>query len=633
MSYSHNLDHDVKTGVLDQPRSFVSNTTSSFALKTEDSISPALLAAEQHAGRKRVVRTTCLITSLIFICLIAMNIVLLSFICVFHQCQISRRSIISTAPLGLVLTISQITSHIGPVAVPIIMGLFSYLVAARWLRSSLDGGPNRPSPMQLGLLMSMCNGGSLSSLFKSVKYIFKGPSKEEKTAQPPPILRQSVFILASLLAVTYLAAAADSWLHASSTSVIITSHSPFNSLVISNFGREINATMCQLASRDNTTVTGQLSTSTCGMVNLGSGGSGMMLGEGLRVVSNGSDLHRVEYLDDQTAILVPYTLPTNITYSAKTLGVKSQCMTITKECIQPTTSGGETDYGSDAELNLNCSMAGIKYVNGTEKMPLCALDDQGICTTGWQIDSNPFTAGEVVTSMAYLGPDQEVDAFIGNTGWFIHGNKGAWNVVFCNVTALDVTYTYTSSRYILESSTPKPLPEARYMMAGGLEASTGTPVVSTPIDGAGLQTDATYEQAYSLQLSRQMVARGAFIYQPTDAIQIQSENTISGSNLQVIPLTIFVISMLGFACQVLYIALRTLVATSDVQYVGLAALHLKDPLATMQRLYGSSDPVLTWETDLMKKFGDEAEGDRLRVGPVMHSVNGEKGSVFMVTKD
>ena len=181
----------------------------------------------------------------------------------------------------------------------------------------------------------------------------------------------------------------------------------------------------------------------------------------------------------------------------------------------------------------------------------------------------------------------------------------------------------------------------------------GTTVVSVAIDGAGLQSNTTYEEAYSLELSRQMLARAAFIYEPANVLQIQSENNVNGSILQIIPLAIFLGALLAFAyvpllliksdeplkalylyesCQVLYVTLRTVIATWGVQYVDLAAHHLNDPLATMQRLYGHPDPVLTWETDSDKRFGSEAERGRLSVGPVLLSTNGTGGSVFMVTK-
>jgi len=113
-----------------------------------DGLSSTLLAVQQRASRRRVVRTTCLIATCILITLIGMTFAFLSFLCIFHQCQVSNLSIISTAPLGRVLTISQVTSHVVPFSVPIIMGLFSYLLSARWLRSSVKGDVNRPTPMQ-----------------------------------------------------------------------------------------------------------------------------------------------------------------------------------------------------------------------------------------------------------------------------------------------------------------------------------------------------------------------------------------------------------------------------------------------------------------------------------------------------
>lgn len=178
---------------------------------------------------------------------------------------------------------------------------------------------------RLGLLMSMCDGAGISSLLGSVKYLLKKPTSGHNILQPP-ILRQAIAFLGSMLAITYLTAAADSWLHASSKSVIIPFTSTYRSLIVPDFGREINNTMCALAQGNDTNTVMPVNSASCGLVNGGSGGSGMTLGEGLRVVSNTSSLHSVVFADDQTALVVPQNLPSNISYSARTLGVKSQCV-------------------------------------------------------------------------------------------------------------------------------------------------------------------------------------------------------------------------------------------------------------------------------------------------------------------
>ncbi|PPQ81379.1 LOW QUALITY PROTEIN: hypothetical protein CVT25_015900 [Psilocybe cyanescens] len=595
-------------------------------------VRPELTAAQRRASRKGVALVTCLTATLIIGSLLAMTVVLLSYLCAVHQCQVSRHSIISTAPLGKVLTITQITSHISPVSIPIIMGLFSYLLSVEWLRSSkAKKGQNRPTPMQLGLLMSMCNGSNLRSLFTSVKYVaLKRPTDKAAKVSPAPMLWQSIFILGSLLAISYIAAGADAWMHASSTSVIIPSNSAYAaSSALPSLGREINATMCQAASAFNTDAIGHIIAASCGMLNTGSGGSGNQLAEGIRVLSNSSNLHKVAFTDDQTAILIPSSLPSNITYEARTMGVRSQCTTITKACVFEVADGSFLDYGPNAFLNLDCSRAGIKYQNGTQLSPLCALDNQGLCTDGTSISSNPFTAGEVATSFAYLNPGQPLDTCKHNCSsfiqfnlltliscrrWFVHRNKGAWNVIFCNVTALDVIYTYASSRFIIQSATPKSVNDTQHMMAAGFDGQTTA--ISQAVDGAGLDVSTTYEQAYSVELSRQMLARGAFLYEPTDVIRMQSENNIVGSNLRTPPLTLFIAALLLFACQILWITLRITIATWNIKFVGLAALYLNNPLAVVQTLYGRTDPELTWNDDVAKRFGTETDSDRLRVGPV-----------------
>ena len=80
------------------------------------STSSKLLTAQNHVFGKRVAGKTCLIATAIIILLIGMTYVLLSYLCLAYQCNVSNLSLISTAPLGKVLTIAQVTSHLAPVS-------------------------------------------------------------------------------------------------------------------------------------------------------------------------------------------------------------------------------------------------------------------------------------------------------------------------------------------------------------------------------------------------------------------------------------------------------------------------------------------------------------------------------------
>ena len=68
--------------------------------------------AQMEARRKTVTGRAILFGGLIILTVMGMILVLLSYLCVAHQCsRDSGRTLISTAPLGKVLTISQVTSH------------------------------------------------------------------------------------------------------------------------------------------------------------------------------------------------------------------------------------------------------------------------------------------------------------------------------------------------------------------------------------------------------------------------------------------------------------------------------------------------------------------------------------------
>ena len=68
--------------------------------------------AQMEARRKTVTGRAILFGGLIILTVMGMILVLLSYLCVAHQCSRgSGRTLISTAPLGKVLTISQVTSH------------------------------------------------------------------------------------------------------------------------------------------------------------------------------------------------------------------------------------------------------------------------------------------------------------------------------------------------------------------------------------------------------------------------------------------------------------------------------------------------------------------------------------------
>ena len=129
------------------------------------------------------------------------------------------------------------------------------------------------------------------------------------------------------------------------------------------------------------------------------------------------------------------------------------------------------------------------------------------------------------------------------SGWFFNQNDGASNVIFCNVTLLDVMYTYQSLRYIMKSASPKSLADTHTIMSASF-SGLGTTVVSSAVEGSGSDANPTYEQVYSWELSRELLGGAAYFYESTNVLHIQSEIDLNGSKLQLIPLVLFMGALL-----------------------------------------------------------------------------------------
>ncbi|KAF8995980.1 hypothetical protein BDQ17DRAFT_1364875 [Cyathus striatus] len=619
----------------------VSMDSASLEKPPKDEVS--LNMSQTEAQKKGVVWRALLIGGIIFLVLVAMIAVLLSYLCVAHQCarsSVNSRILLSTAPLGKTLTISQVSSHVAPLAVPLVMGLFSYQLAAQWLKASIHSGQNRPSPMQLGLILSICNGAGIMNLYNGVRYVFTG-DKSRRNIHAPLILRQSVFFLFLILLLSYIISGADAWFHATSRAITLNFNTPFSSSSASsnlvNFGREINSTMCQIAATavDPTGTTQQ----SCGLQNDGTAGSDMVTRqESLRALSNSSLVNRVEYTDDQTAIMVPTSLPSNITFAGTTIGVKSACKSITNGCLAPTTDFG---YGPSAYLQLDCNKAGelynISQARDSSYVGGWAIDSQGNGQFGFEIDSNPYHAAAIIQSVSYYIPNSQ-DVFYNNTGWFIHGSSGAWNVVYCNISVLEVSYMFSSSSntYSVTQSSLVPVESARPVASFGMESSVIPNQIKTTVDGIGIiTTGLTYEDAYGLELSRQVLARSSALYRPVDATDVSTEFAIVGSRIDLVPLAVLIASMLTLGVLTLAV-LFNIVVFARVPFIRLASAYLNDPFTVVHALYGPKNPRLTWEDDALLKFGTETNGDRLSAGAMSYggpdSEHGPMEYIFAVQK-
>lgn len=154
--------------------------------------------------------------------------------------------------------------------------------------------------------------------------------------------------------------------------------------------------------------------------------------------------------------------------------------------------------------------------------------------------NSPFRYAFVAESFAYASLGNATSGgLIGSTGFIEWGHQGGLNVIDCNVSVLHTTYTFVPpSTYKTVYSEFAPLNETQYI---SYSASGKGDAVTTAIQGAGsTNTSMSFAQAAALQLSKQVAAYSAILYDVQPAISIVGLPS-DGAKIHLILLAVFVV--------------------------------------------------------------------------------------------
>ncbi|KAF7345476.1 hypothetical protein MVEN_01565900 [Mycena venus] len=526
-----------------------------------------------------------------------------------HVYHIADRALYTTAPLGRTLAIAHLSSLVVGLSVPIAIGLGAYSLAGRWLAASRVEGPDRPTPYQLGILMKTLSGANLTALWTGSTYIVgRGIAPGGKSLSRPPMLRHAVFMLLFFLLLAYATTGVETWLGLASSAVPypvtdILSDGPFPS-----FGRRINQTLC-----DETLGLSANKPYQCGLVR-GSGGNPQAASLQILTMNGLSKTTVIAFTQDSTAIMVPPTanLSDQLGWVATTLGVKSTCTSVTAQCIDP------GNLGSNAGLITNCPPS-VNFNTTALLSDICnpyqadfyggPLGPDGVpLACGQNANSTEFRFGAIVISPAY-NVNNSLETFVGDTGFFLHGNRGGYNVLTCEIKALDVKYHYFNGSYSLLSSTPSELAQGQRLSDGSW---AGLKYVPTAVDGAGLYSG-SYADAFAARLSLVTLATTAYVIEPTEALQQEYTWPIIGSRIPLAPFLLFFTIAFIYCVSVAIITIKAVIQIRTSPYTSVARSRLLDPSTVISTAYGPDDAKLKPTHTIEELFGDETAADRLNV--------------------
>ncbi|KAJ7114144.1 hypothetical protein C8R43DRAFT_1156723 [Mycena crocata] len=554
---------------------------------------------------------TILLTGfLILLAVLAVGLGLIIQVFIMHTFHITGAAVFTTAPLGRTLTIVHVSSVVIALSAPLTIGMGAYWLAGRWLRASRDEGRDRPTPYQLGIMMRTLNGANLAALWYGSNYIAgRGVVPGGKKLNKPPILRLAVLMLFIVLALVYACAGSETWLGASSDAVLYPVISPATNETRPLFSRRANQTLCDESEGLSINVPYQ-----CGLVR-GTGGNPEANSDRLLTLNGVSSKNVVAFTDDQTAILVPpqAQLPANVDYSATTLGVKSNCTTVTEQCVDPRNAGPNAglDINCPASVKFNttargCNTYGSSSIVTSNGGPLSANGSALPC--GQNANATNFRYGVTVISGAYFPPNAN-SSFVGDTGFFIHGNKGAYNVLTCDVKSLSVTYRYFNGSYTLLSASPSDMEQAQRVSDGTI---AGPSYVGPSIDGAGL-TEGRYTDAYASKLSQVALSMTSYVFEPAETTSYQFIEPNIGSRLPLAPLLLLLSLQLIYCLLVLVVTVLAVIELNRSPHTSFAHSRLIDPSTAISTAYGPEESKLKKTGSPQELFGEETAADRLNL--------------------
>ncbi|KAG8874725.1 hypothetical protein FRB97_005683 [Tulasnella sp. 331] len=596
-------------------------------LPEDDDLSRTILHARQH----RCTRSIVAMATVVVLITAGLSTLLVAYIFLNRNVhRLSGQAIVTTADLQYIFTISNALCTFVFLTVPLVISIYGYGVAAEWLEASrVPGSDNRPSRLQLGLLMSILQGANILSWFRVQSHLSRiTRNGKRQVISRPRLLTRSAHALGILLALAYLTTALDFWFHLSSDSEILAEILPHTSVIGNTlFGKQIDWALCALYGSNATDLDYQTPLgSICRLVladpsnwpndladaDLQSYLSAS-LAEGDRTALNTSISNQVVFSDDQQIILVPPNIPLNVTFEADTVGLHVSCQSVTKACVDTNTTSIKPAFNCHGSPHLVIDNKAIQASQSYNGVIFGVVNETGLVSNGNNpgylpafatVQTNPFQLASLIMTQAYINLDQQNDTFIGDTE-FYYTFQGVWSLQLCQVAVNDVAYRYGSPNgsrtdgFQTISSTPSSLLTAT-LIATSIDSSQIL-YLDFPFDdfgppGSGPDiTDAEYSRAYALTLGQTLLATSATIFNESQARNAQSTRIVFGSKLDLPSLALTLAAALAYCLYTIYIACNAVVKSRSVDFVKLAHGHMASPDPILHLMFDRTETLEIWK--------------------------------------
>ena len=446
------------------------------------------------------------------------------------------------------------------------------LAALRAARMWVNSQSGLPTPLQYGMALKSA---SMPGIFSALSYLRYLSSAHAK------IPRFVMYLAAAMIAQTvigFLGAAADVWMHISSTTVPWVTVTP-QLIPDSAYSRDLNSTCLNTPTTINTFGCGIKTGQTDSFAGLEG------ISEGLKTVNAVSSFNAVQ-TDNATAFLTPANSSNSTDFRAHTYGIKSQCLPISSVCNLSTMGGIPPNYVPIWDCDQTFTGLNLRkpqtYNSTTSEFP-------NINITTLKTPQNPAPVALTIVVDTVDAHDDEFVPFSRTT------SSSTAIMLWCELNVLDVTYEMSAGKASIlsvnQTSAMITWSLLSYLNAADLwQVQSVTQPLWLAAEMDAISGNSTqFADSFAEDFSRIMIGLAAGIMTNASTLEETSRTMSLVSRLPKAPLYLFIISsFLLTVLSVVLVLLSIQFGSSEIRSLVMAVqARLTDPVALIQETYGN----------------------------------------------
>ncbi|KAH8750642.1 hypothetical protein BGZ57DRAFT_967313 [Hyaloscypha finlandica] len=453
------------------------------------------------------------------------------------------------------LTVASWTSTLSSLLPSFAMALVSFPVARKIANASKNKRTDDlPTPYQLSMLLGVLS-GSVGSLWAWFKY--RNWKKRELVNDTA---KKTITWLVFVSLLGYLIVIADTWLHIS-TSTIILSQTSQSQSAVSTFGRGLNVSESQCFIDDGPVAPCSVAVGNHGPHFI----NAVEAYQALTNTSNQNSIVPFTHEGKSYALIADTNIPPEVGYQAQSFAVNTQCAFLSKECTSMYHSWQgpwhcsdnflgflpNWNYSGNYSSNPSWALAGVQFFQDsglTQNFSnIGGSGKPGVSLFGSNqfTPANPVYIGAWGLLLGYLFSTGTASTLLNTIDFLFPETPGLGFILGCNMTAYDLNYVWYNGSVLVQQMVLSNTSLVRILTAPFVtELANLLPLGQTAI---GQATPSAFLDTWATGFSSMALALSSGIMSPRVTVKEQTAISMLVARIPKAPLAVLVFLTLLYA--------------------------------------------------------------------------------------